>query len=164
MRTTLAALAMTLLVIPATGAARDDRLKFSIKDAITTPAAQAKLTSEVSFYFGGVAHPEVEKDLGQVTVNLKTNAVGKSDRTACEWVFLSVLIDLQKRAREAGGNAVVGIESYYKKEVFKSDTEFMCGAGATVAGVAFRGTIVKLAGAPAKAPAPAATPEAKPGQ
>jgi uncharacterized protein YbjQ (UPF0145 family) len=155
---------MTLLAIPATGAARDDRLKFSIQDAITTPVAQSKLTSDVSFYFGDVAHPAVEKDLGQTIVNLKTNAFGKSDRTACEWVFLSVLIDLQKRAREAGGNAVIGIESYYKKEVFKSDTQFMCGAGATVAGVAFRGTIVKLA--PAAKPATEAKPatDAKPAQ
>jgi uncharacterized protein YbjQ (UPF0145 family) len=151
MRTTLAALAMTLLAIPATGVARDDRLMFSIKDAITTPAAQEKLRSDVAFYFGDVAHPEAVQRMGKTTVNLKTNAVGKSDRTACEWVFLSVLIDLQKRAREAGGNAVIGIESYYKKEVFKSDTQFMCGAGATVAGVAFRGTIVKLA--PAAKPA-----------
>lgn len=164
MRTTLAALAMILLAIPATGAARDDRLKFSIKDAITAPAAEAKLTSDVSFYFGDVAHPAVEKDLGETIVNLKTNAVGKSDRTACEWVFLSVLLDLQKRAREAGGNAVIGIESYYKKEIFKSDTQFMCGAGATVAGVAFRGTIVKLA--PAAKPAAEAKPptETKPAQ
>jgi hypothetical protein len=152
MRTTLAALAMTLLAIPAAGVARDDRLKLPIKDAITAPAAQAKLTSDVAFYFGDAAHPAVEKSLGETIVNLKTNAVGKSDRTACEWVFLSVLIDLQKRAREAGGNAVIGIESYYKKEIFRSDTEFMCGAGVTVAGVAFRGTIVKLA------------PEAKPPQ
>ena len=70
MRTTLAALAMILLAIPTTGAARDDRLKFSIKDAITTPAAQAKLTSDVSFYFGDVAHPAVEKDLGETIVKL----------------------------------------------------------------------------------------------
>ncbi len=164
MRTTLAALAMILLAIPATGAARDDRLKFSIKDAITAPAAEAKLTSDVSFYFGDVAHPAVEKDLGETIVNLKTNAVGKSDRAACDWVFLSVLLDLQKRAREVGGNAVIGIESYYKKEIFKSDTQFMCGAGATVAGVAFRGTIVKLA--PAAKPAAEAKPptETKPAQ
>ncbi len=148
MRTKLAALAMALLAIPATGAARDDRLKFPIKDAINAPAAHEKLRSDVAFYFGDVAHPAVEKSLGETTVNLKTNAVGKSDRDACEWVFLSVLIDLQKRAREVGGNAVIGIESYYKKEVFKSDTQFMCGAGATVAGVAFRGTVVKLKPAP----------------
>ncbi len=161
MKTTLAAMAMTLLAIPATGVARDDRLMFSIKDAITTPAANEKLRSDVAFYFGGAPHPEVVQKMGETIVNLKTNSIGKSDRVACEWVFLSVLIDLQKRAREAGGNAVIGIESYYKKETFKSETQFMCGAGATVAGVAFKGTIAKLKPAAPKASETKA-PEAKP--
>jgi hypothetical protein len=155
MTRTLLALALALLAIPTIAAARDDRLRFSIKDAISTPAAREKLHPGVSFYFGAAPHPEIVESLGERIVNLKTNAVGKSDREACQWVFLSVLIDLQKRAREVGGNAVVGIESYYKKETFKSETEFMCGAGATVAGVAFRGTVVKLRAAPAKAPAAA---------
>jgi hypothetical protein len=159
MKNTLAALAMALLVSPAAGTARDDRLTFSIKEAISTPAAREKLHPGVAFYFGSVPHPEVAETLGQTVVNLKTNAFGKSDLAACQWVFLSVLIDLQKRAREAGGNAVIDIESYYKKEIFKSETQFMCGAGATIAGVAFRGTIVKLR---VESPAPAApTPAAE---
>ena len=167
MTKSLIPLAVALLSIPTVGAARDDRLKFPIKEAISTPAAKAKLPPGVSFYFGDVPHPEVMESFGQTIVNLKTNAVGKSDLTACQWVFLSVLIELQKRARDVGGNAVVNIESYYKKEIFKSDTEFMCGAGAVIAGVAFRGTIVKLCSEPASGavPGPATLPaEVAPGK
>ena len=155
MRKTLAALAMVLLAIPAIGAARDDRLTFSINDAMSTPAAREKLRPGVDFYFGSAPHPDVVESLGQTIVNLKTNAFGKSDLAACQWVFLSVLIELQQRAREAGGNAVIDIESYYKKEIFRSDTQFMCGAGSTIAGVAFRGTIVKLRTEPPSPAVPA---------
>ncbi|KAB2843316.1 MAG: excinuclease ABC subunit A, partial [Burkholderiales bacterium] len=51
----------------------------------------------------------------------------------------------QERARELGGNAVINIKSYYKKDLRVSRSEYLCGAGATVAGVTFKGTVVKLA-------------------
>ena len=41
-------------------------------------------------------------------------------------------------------NAVVNIQSYYKKREFVSQTEYQCGAGTFVAGVALKGTLVKL--------------------
>jgi hypothetical protein len=170
MQKTIAVLALAFLVLPSAAAARDDRLKFSIADAFAQPAAEKKLTSDVAFYFADAKHPEVLKDFGETMVNLKTNAVGKSDITACQWVFLSVAIELQKRAREMGGNAVIELESYYKKELFRSETQFMCGAGATVAGVALRGKVVKLAPAAGAArpaepkPAEAKPVEAKPAQ
>ena len=158
MKTVLAALAMVVLAIPSRVTARDDRLKFPIADAMSTPAAREKLRPDVWLYFGEAPHPEVVQKLGETVVNLKTNAFGKSDQAACQWVFLSVVIELQKRAREAGGNAVIGIESYYKKEVFTDEKLFMCGAGAMVAGVAFRGTIVKLAPDAPREPLPPITP------
>ena len=54
------------------------------------------------------------------------------------------MISLKKRAVDMGGNAVVNIHSFYRKNVVKSSTEFECGAGAFVAGVTLKGTVVKL--------------------
>ena len=39
--------------------------------------------------------------------------------------------------------SVVGLERFYKKVPFSSETEFECHAGALVAGVALRGQPVK---------------------
>jgi hypothetical protein len=124
--------------------ARDDVLTFSIEGALNTPDAKEKITPDVALFWGDQAHPKSEKEFGTFTTNRKTNAFGKSDQTACEWVFLSAVIELQKRARDEGGNAVVDIHSYYKSVDFSSQTEFKCGAGSFVAGVALRGTVVKL--------------------
>ncbi len=44
-----------------------------------------------------------------------------------------------------GGNAVINIASYYKKNTVSSDTEFECHAGAVIAGVAMIGDVVTLA-------------------
>jgi hypothetical protein len=38
----------------------------------------------------------------------------------------------------------VNIVSYYRKQVFASDTLYECHAGAIIAGVALKGTVVKL--------------------
>jgi hypothetical protein len=125
--------------------ARDDRLKFSIKAALNSPAARAKLDPKIPLYFGKSAHP-AGADLGIYTTNKKTNAFGKSDQNACEWAFLSAVLELQDRVRKLQGTAMVAIESNYKNEVFVSEEEFICGAGSMVAGVALRGQVIKAGG------------------
>lgn len=124
--------------------ARDTDLKLPIKDALETPAAKDALGTEVKFYFGSQAHPPAKNTLGTYTSNKKTNFANKSDKEGCEWVFLSAMISLKQRALAEGGNAVVNIQSYYKKKEFSSPTEYECHAGAFVGGVALRGTVVKL--------------------
>ncbi len=124
--------------------ARDDRLMFSIGDVLKSPGAAEKVDKNIRLYFGKQRHPKVAKNFGTVTANKKTNAFNKSDKQACEWVFLSAVIALQDRARRDGGNAVVNIRSYYKKQNVSSRTEFMCGVGNVVAGVTFQGDIVRL--------------------
>ncbi|MBB3062868.1 hypothetical protein [Microbulbifer rhizosphaerae] len=54
------------------------------------------------------------------------------------------MIALQDRARREGGNAVVNIRSYYKKNEVNSSSEFECGAGAVMAGVTLEGEVVTL--------------------
>jgi hypothetical protein len=101
--------------------------------------------SAVAFYFDDQPHPKVERTLGEYTSNQKTNAFNKTDAEACQWVALSALLSLQKRALAEGGNAVINIHSYYKKNDLSDPTRYECHAGYAAAGVAFKGTAAKLA-------------------
>ena len=98
----------------------------------------------VSFYFSDQEHPPVAINHGEFRTNKKTNAFGKSDLKACQWVMLSALVQLHQRAQSLGANAVINIKSNYKNNEVSSPTLYTCGAGATVAGVALIGTIVEL--------------------
>ena len=138
----LAAMAATLM--SGIALARDTQLKLPIKDAMEDAAAKEKLGTGVKFFFGPQTTPKAEKSLGTFTSNKKTNFVGKSDKEACEWAFLSAMISLRDRAIAEGGNAVINIQSYFKKNEFTSATEYECHAGAVTGGVTLRGTVVKL--------------------
>ncbi len=136
---------LTLSLAAATGHARDDHNLYSIADAMNTAAAKEKLNSNYTFRFGNQGHAKVLKDHGEYSANKKTNAFNKTDKEACEWVFLSAMLTFQDRIEKEGGNAVINIRSYYKKNDFRSDTEYMCGNGALMAGVTFIGDVVTLA-------------------
>ena len=43
-----------------------------------------------------------------------------------------------------GGDAIMNIRSYYRRNLVDSETELECGAGALMAGVTFIGDVVKL--------------------
>ncbi|MFC0692964.1 excinuclease ABC subunit A [Paraburkholderia humisilvae] len=122
--------------------ARDTIGTYAIDPALKSDAG--KVSDDVALYFAGQKHPGVAKSFGEVATNKKTNAFGKTDEVACQHVFLSAVLALQERARKEGGNAVINIKSNYKNEVRESATEFTCGAGAMVAGVALKGDIVTL--------------------
>jgi len=111
---------------------------------MNTSTALEQLNTGVEFYFGAQKHAKVIKSFGEDFTNKKTNAFNKNDKTACEWVFLSAMLQLQEKARQLGANAVVNIHSYYKKISFVSETEYECHAGGIIAGVALKGTFVKL--------------------
>lgn len=136
--------ALLLISLSHAAQARDDRLKMPIADAMNTPAAQGKLDPEIKLYFGDAKHPAPKQKLGTFTSNKKTNFFNKSDKEGCEWAFLSAAIALQERVKREGGNAMVGIHSVYRNQENHSATEYDCGAGAMVGGVALRGTVVKL--------------------
>jgi uncharacterized protein YbjQ (UPF0145 family) len=137
----VAALALGISTVEA----RDDVQNFSIADALARGEKEGVLNSSIELYFGDEEHPAVDTNHGEYTSNKKTNAFGKSDEKACQWAFLSAIKSLQDRAIKEGGNAVINIRSYYKKNSLVSATEFNCGAGATVAGVTMIGEVVKLA-------------------
>jgi hypothetical protein len=145
MRAAKLLLAVALLAAAGATDARDDHLMFPVAEALSTPAAREKLDPKISLHFGKEKRPAVARSIGTWTTNKKTNSFGKSDKDACEWAFLSAMLALQERARKEGGDAVIAIESVYKDVVTSREKEYVCGAGAFVAGVAFRGEVVTLA-------------------
>jgi len=135
--------AATLLTATTT-VARDTKAMWPIADAMATPDAKARLNMSVQYFFGNSAHPPVAQSFGVFMSNKKTNGTNKSDREACEWAFLSAMLSFQERAVSVGGNAVINIRSYYKKNEISSETEYECGSGALMSGVTFQGEVVKL--------------------
>lgn len=135
--------ALCLLAAQGTSA-RDTKNMWPVTDAMNSPDARAKLDQGIKFYFGKSAHPAVAKTFGEFTSNKKTNGANKKDKEACEWAFLSAMLSFQQRAIAEGGDAVINIRSYYRKNEISSETEYECGSGALMSGVTFRGEVVKL--------------------
>lgn len=133
---------LALILVAPAALARDTRIKLPIADAMK--AAAGRVNADVKLYWGSQAFPKPQKSFGSFTTNKKTNFFNKSDKEGCEWAFLSAILTLQERAVREGGNAVVNIKSVYRGGNFASETEYECGAGAMVGGVAFEGEVVKL--------------------
>jgi len=132
-----------LLTLSQFSVARDDIGDYSVANVLATEQAKEKL-SGVRYYFGAQKHGKVSKRYGVFSTNKKSNAFGKSDQEACEWVFLSAMIQLKERAAALGANAVINIKSNYRGNLTSSDETFKCGAGAIIAGVALQGEVVTI--------------------
>lgn len=143
-RTLMIASATLLLAVTATASTRDTRVEQSLQELVSSQAARdAGIDGSVRFYLAGQP-VSVQQRLGEDVTNRKTNAANKSDAEACRWVALSALRALQDGARSRGANAVVDIVSYYKKNEFRSASNYECWAGTFVAGVALKGTYAKV--------------------
>jgi uncharacterized protein YbjQ (UPF0145 family) len=116
----------------------------NVSEALQIGRDTGAILDNVRVFFAGQQHPPVSKKYGEFSTNKKTNAFNKSDEKACQWAFFSAIKSLQERALKEGGNAVINIKSNYKSREFSSPTEFQCGAGAIIAGVALKGTVVNL--------------------
>jgi hypothetical protein len=138
MKFRLAALAVVAALSSASASARDTVLHIPLADVLAMPEAKDKLDPAFKFFLAGQDTPKVVKRFATDVSNPKTNGFGKSDEFGCKWAALSALINLQTSAKREGANAVVDIVSYYKKNEYKSATDFECHAGAFVIGVALR--------------------------
>jgi hypothetical protein len=143
-RLALAAIALATLAAPGLAQARNDRLQLPLPDALGTVDAKAKMDPAIRLYWGPEKHAKPAQTFGTYTANKKTNFFMKEDKTACEWAFLSAVLQLQKRAQQLGANAVVNVSSLYRGETSSSETEYLCAAGTFMGGVALRGDFVKL--------------------
>jgi uncharacterized protein YbjQ (UPF0145 family) len=135
---------LTLLAVPQAFAA-DTRLELPLRDLIDSPQAKAAgIDGSVRFFLAGEKTPAVVTRMGEDVTNKKTNGVGKSDVESCNWVALSALKALQEGAKDRGANAVINITSYFKKNEFRSATNYECYAGNIMSGVALKGTYVTV--------------------
>lgn len=125
--------------------ASDTKLMMPIAAAMADNNAEGRLGDSVKFYFGNQPTPKVLKKLSSDTTSHKTNAFGKSKEKVCNWVFLTDMLALQKRAQELGANAVINIVSNYDNIENSSATEFECHVGGIMGGVAFKADFVKIA-------------------
>jgi hypothetical protein len=140
----LACLAASISFGTTAAVARDTRYELKIEDVKKDPRYADAVPTDVPFYFGQQAPTGQVVSLGEFVTNRKTNSVGRPDEEACRWAMMAALKVLRERAIAEGGNAVINIVSYYKKNTFSSDTLYECHAGNIVAGVALKGTVVKL--------------------
>jgi uncharacterized protein YbjQ (UPF0145 family) len=135
---------LTLLAVPQAFAA-DTRLELPLRELIDSPQAKAAgIDGSVRFFLAGEKTPAVVTRMGEDVTNKKTNGVGKSDVESCNWVALSALKALQEGAKDRGANAVINITSYFKKNEFRSATNYECYAGNIMSGVALKGTYVTV--------------------
>ncbi|GAB5450903.1 MAG: hypothetical protein Hals2KO_12310 [Halioglobus sp.] len=118
------ALSIALTSVSSVTLARDDKNMYSIQEAMTTSAATEKLNKGYTFKFGSQSHGSIAQKHGEFMSNKKTNAFNKTDKEACQWAFLSAMLSFQDRITSTGGNAVVNIRSYYRKNEISSATEF----------------------------------------
>lgn len=145
MKKIISAMMVLGAVMAAPAQASDNKVMMPIAAAMNDNNAQGRLGDSVKFYFGNQPTPKVLEKLGRDTTSQKTNAFAKSNEKACNWVFLSDMISLQKRAKELGANAVINIVSNYDNIENSSTTEFECHVGGIMAGVAFKAEFVKIA-------------------
>ncbi len=136
--------ALTITLLATTASARNDVDNYSITDALKTEEAKAILGTNVKFYFGTQAHGEVITEHSITSVNRKTNGTNKTDKEACNWVFLSALKALRDKAHNVGANAVVNIRSNYQHNTTTSNETFQCGSGTFTSGVALIGDVVTI--------------------
>jgi hypothetical protein len=135
MRTVRCMIVALLVSVAGSAEARNDRLLLPIGDALRAGAGRLDPGIRLSFGGGGAGGR-------RYTANRKTNSMGRGDKEACEWAFLSAALALQERARKEGGHAVAGITSVDRRREVTSATQYVCNAGNVVVGVALRGSVV----------------------
>jgi len=141
---TSAIIITTLLVFSSSAHARDDHFMLPLKDVMSRATAENIVSDSVKFFFGKTKHAKAKTSFGEFSTNKKTNAFNKTDVEACQWAFLSALKQLHTKAISLGANAVVNIRSNYKNNLVSSETQYECGAGTFVAGVALKADFIKI--------------------
>ncbi|TDR30742.1 excinuclease ABC subunit A [Hydromonas duriensis] len=131
----------THVFLPANTKASDEVVYLPIVDVLNSADAQEKLDRTVLFNFAKATNGTILK--AGVVANRKTNAFGKANDATCQRAMLSSLIALQNSAKQAGASKVDNIVSYYKKNVYSSNTQYECHVGFLASGVALRGDLIK---------------------
>lgn len=146
MRLAIALVVAASALVPLNADARNTRLEVNFASTIERGIAEGVLDGSVRFFLAGQPHPAVQQQHGEGASSKKTNAVGKSDESACEWAALSVLKAMQNQAKQRGANAVIDIVSNYDRVEFRGNGTYECRAGGLMAGVALKAKYAKIGG------------------
>jgi hypothetical protein len=122
--------------------ARNEKIILPIAPALETIGVEDKPTGSVKFFFGTEKPLNIIAKLGSYVANPRSDAMGRSDESACNRALLWTLVALERRARQLG--AVINIVSYYDKVATPSTSEFECHVGSVIARVALKGDFVKI--------------------
>lgn len=112
----------------------------AIDDVIQSEDFQSRL-GDFRFTFGSDI---LGSSVGTFNVKRTTNGVLKTDKDACEWAFISALLELKRLAQEKDGIAVEAIQSTITGTQYISSTHYQCLTGHTNSRVYLQGTTVKL--------------------
>ena len=124
--------------------AKDKLETFDFYEVIQQGYDEGILDKNIRFKLVGQKHNKVSTIFSEYKSNKKTNGFGKSAKKSCSWALLSALKSFQKRANSLGANAVIDIKSNFKNKEFVSSTEYQCGKGFLMSGVALKANIVNL--------------------
>jgi uncharacterized protein YbjQ (UPF0145 family) len=132
-----------LLAIAWTANGRDIKRYLPIAAALEAKDLQAQVDQSIKVVFGKEISPNGVTVLAGDAALGRTNTRGKSTEAACNSAFLSALVELQKRAKQLGADAIINIVSYYKKVEMSSASHFECHEGSGYMAVSLRGDFVK---------------------
>lgn len=124
-------------------AARNVRYLLKIQEVLDSPAYNERVGSDVRFAFAD-QHVVVGATIEEYVVDDRLHFKGRSDEGTCRDTLLLALANLRDEAKSRGGDAVIGIVSYFRRQTFSSATEFACHAGSRGVFVSLKGTIAKL--------------------
>ncbi len=146
--------------------ARNTEYKLPLADVLQSPEAKARLDDSVKFYFGEKSMPAGAEPKGFDVISRISNAAKLRARAAansfgggpppinsgratsqqtddiddCKIAALDLLVEMQRKAKQVGANAVVDFVSYYRNVTFSSATEYECHAGGTGSHITFKAT------------------------
>ena len=163
-------LAAALLLAVGSAAARNDRLLLPIEPAMRMSATRAMLAGDIALRFGAASAQPGEVGFVQVHSVADPFAGGnpatggsrvrRADDAVCLDAFRKALVDLQQRARQQGGTAVVGIVSNYNNVVMDSREVYECHIGHSRGVVDLKGVVARGAQPVMAPPMPPAAPQA----
>lgn len=136
-------IASILLLFSSTAVSADRVGHFSVKDALARGYKKGVIDRSIPIVMKGQKAPAFGQKVGNYRSSKKTNALGKSDKKACQWVFLSAVKSLLERAKQEGGTAIIDVISVTEGKAYVSPTQFECVSGTLVSKVALKGVVVK---------------------
>jgi uncharacterized protein YbjQ (UPF0145 family) len=140
----LVAVPVLLAATPA-AAQRQDAVNVFPVGAVRDDPEFAGQTSDIRFYFAGERHPGIVRRVqNNATTSQRARKAGRAADWACNRALMNALIRLGDAARSSGANAVINIRSNWDNRPYANGSEYECGIGRMMAGVALKGDIVTL--------------------